>query len=63
MTHQESSTRTRAIRGAVRAWRAGQPHRARTILVDAGYGDMWPEFQRAALRQARARFLAGMAGR
>ena len=61
MAIQKSHPRTVAIRGAVRAWRAGKPHRALEIITDAGYRDMWPEFQRRALADARARYLARIA--
>jgi len=52
--------RTRAIRRAVTAWRAGKPHQAWEILASAGYADYWPVFQRVALRHARCRFTARM---
>lgn len=57
----DQQTRTAVIRAAVRAWRDGKPHRAREIMVAAGYGDLWPTFQRAAFRAARGRFVASMA--
>jgi len=60
MTVKKQPDRSAVIRAAARAWNASKPHRALEILIEAGYRDMWPEFQRRALRVARRRYMARM---
>jgi len=45
---------------AVLAWRGSRPHTAWSILADAGMAELWPEFQRVALRHARNRYTRAM---
>ena len=49
-------TRSDVFRAAARAWNAGRPHRALEIMTDAGCRELWPVFQRVALRRARERY-------
>lgn len=51
------SKRHRTLMRAVRAWQAGRPHQAWEILDQAGMGEVWPEFKRVALDQARQRYV------
>jgi hypothetical protein len=43
------------------AYAAGKPYRAYEILAAAGLGDRWRDFERAALKAARARYAREMA--
>ena len=60
MTARDSVTRERALTRAAVAWLNGQPHTAWEIINQAGLRELWPEFQRTALRRARRHFLARM---
>jgi hypothetical protein len=55
-----TSTRRRTFARAVTAWRTGRPHTAWEILADAGMAELWPDFQRVALRHARNRYQRAM---
>jgi hypothetical protein len=60
MISSHEVARRRTFKRAAHAWSRGMPHRAWEILAVAGYGDLWPAFQREALRQARRRYRARM---
>jgi hypothetical protein len=51
------SQRHRVLTRAVALWRTGQPHKAWTVLHDAGMEAYWPTFQRTAFRKAREQYV------
>lgn len=50
------SQRRRVLRRAARAWKAGKPHTAWSILAECGLSEYWPAFRNTALRMARQRY-------
>lgn len=57
------SQRHRVLVRAARAWMAGKPHEAWTIVHTAGLDRDWPELQRSLLRRARQRYERRMTAR
>ena len=60
LTVLTGTARRRVLYRAATAWRDGHPHTAWSILAQAGMGELWPEFQRVALRHARSRYQRAM---